>query len=323
MPPGNLPIIHNYSHSPSVDAKPGYAYLAGTFYNRSVTWWEQTPAFNAYLGRCSLLLQQGLFVADALYYRGDDIGLGEPMKTRPALPAEGYEHDNCNLDALLTRVSVRDGRLVLPDGMSYRILVLPGNAAMAPEALAKVAELLKAGATVVGSRPTGMAGKSPGADARARFDAQVALLWGSAGVGEHRVVSDRTPAALLATLKVAPDFEFEGLSGGGDLDWIHRTAGGIEIYFVASRWDPEEKADVHFPRLRQAARTLGPGDGRNPRCSCFSSGKRAHDCAAGVRAARVRVRDFPQVDRCHRRRQRGLERTDHHAAGETRRYVGG
>ena len=242
----NLPVIHNYSHSPSVDAKPGYAYFAGTFYNRGVTWWEQTPAFNAYLGRCSLLLQQGLFVADALYYRGDDIGLGEPMKTRPALPAEGYDHDNCNLDALLTRVSVRDGRLVLPDGMSYRLLVLPDKAAMAPEALAKVAELLKAGATVVGSRPTGMAGKSPGADARARFDAKVALLWGSAGVGEHRVVSDRTPAALLATLKVAPDFEFEGLSGGGDLDWIHRTAGGTEIYFVASRWDPEEKLTCTF-----------------------------------------------------------------------------
>ena len=242
----NLPVIHNYSHSPSLDAKPGYAYFAGTFYNRSVTWWEQTPAFNAYLGRCSLLLQQGLFVADALYYRGDDIGLGEPMKTRPSLPAEGYDHDNCNLDALLTRLSVRDGRIVLPDGMSYRILVLPDKAPMAPEALAKVAELLRAGATVVGPRPTGMAGKSPDVDARAKFDAQVALLWGSAGAGENRVVSGTTPAALLASLKVAPDFGFEGLSRGGDLDWIHRTAGGAEIYFVASRWDPEEKLTCTF-----------------------------------------------------------------------------
>ena len=129
----NLNIIHCFSHSPSVTAKPGYVYFAGTHYNRNVTWWEQTPAFNAYLGRCSFLLQQGLFVADALYYRGDAIGLGEPMKTKPALPAEGYDHDNCNLDALLTRVGVKDGRLVLPDGMSYRILVLPDDSPMAPE----------------------------------------------------------------------------------------------------------------------------------------------------------------------------------------------
>ena len=62
----NLTVIHNWSHSPSVTAKPGYAYFAGTLYGRNTTWWEQTPAFNAYLGRCSFLLQQGLFVADAL-----------------------------------------------------------------------------------------------------------------------------------------------------------------------------------------------------------------------------------------------------------------
>ena len=240
----NLPVIHNYSHSPSVEAKPGYAYFAGTFYNRGVTWWEQTPAFNAYLGRCAFLLQQGLFVADALYYRGDGIGLGEPMKTRPALPAEGYDHDNCNLDALLTRVSVRDGRLVLPDGMSYRVLVLPDGAAMAPEALAKITELVEAGAKVVGPRPTGMAGRSPNADEKARFDAQVTQLW--EGNGEGHVVSGTTPAALLATLKIAPDCEFAGLSGAGDLDWIHRTAGGTEIYFVASRWDPVEKLTCTF-----------------------------------------------------------------------------
>ena len=125
----NLNVIHNFSQSPSVTAKPGDAYFAGTFYNRGVTWWDQTPAFNAYLGRCSFLLQQGLFVADALYYRGDDIGHGEPRKTEPALPAPGYDHDNCNLDALLTRVSVKKGRLVMPDGMSYRMLVLPDELA--------------------------------------------------------------------------------------------------------------------------------------------------------------------------------------------------
>ena len=197
-------------------------------------------------------------MADALYYRGDDIGLGEPMKTRPALPAEGYDHDNCNLDALLTRVSVRDGRLVLPDSMSYRILVLPDKAAMAPEALAKIAELLKAGATIVGPRPTGMAGKPLGG----RHQGNVRCTGGPA-VGQRRQrvrvawSADRTPAALLATLKVAPDFEFEGMSSGGDLDWIHRTAGGTEIYFVASRWDPEEKLTCTFPCLPASSPNSG------------------------------------------------------------------
>jgi hypothetical protein len=200
----NLIVFHNYSHSPSVTAKPGYGCFAGTHYSRNVTWWEQTPAFNAYVGRCSYLLQQGLFVADALYYRGDALGQVEQMKTKPALPAEGYDHDNCNLDVLLNRLSVKDGRLVLPDGMSYRALVIPEGAPLRREAAAKIAALEKAGATIV-----------------------------KAG----------SPAAALG---IPPDFEYTGLSDAGELDWIHRRAGDVDIYFVASRWDAKEKTACTF-----------------------------------------------------------------------------
>ena len=145
----NLIVFHNYSHSPSLTVKPGYCFPPGTHYNRNVTWWEQTPAFNAYVSRCSYLLQQGLFVADALYYRGDAIGQVEPMKTKPALPGEGYDHDNCNLDVLLSRLSVKNKRLMLPDGMSYGVLVIPQGTPLQPEAVAKIDALEKAGATIV------------------------------------------------------------------------------------------------------------------------------------------------------------------------------
>ena len=235
----NLDVIHEYSHSPSVTAKPGYMYFAGTHYNRNVTWWEQTPAFNAYLARTSFLLQQGLFVADALYFQGDAIGLGEFMKTRPALPAEGYDHDNCSLDALLTRVSVKKGRIVLPDGMSYRILVLPSDAPMAPEALEKVAALVDAGATVVGPAPRAMAGVPRSAAEQARFEALKARLW------PGRVIQQNAAEALRA-LNTPPDLECSGLSTAGELDWIHRTANGTEIYFIASRWDAPERLSCIF-----------------------------------------------------------------------------
>ena len=246
----NLNVIHNYSHSPSLTAKPGYVYFAGTFYNRNVTWWEQTPAFNTYLGRCCSLLQQGLFVADALYYRGDDIGHGEPMKTQPALPAEGYDHDNCNLDALLSRVSVKDGRLVLPDGMSYRILVLPDDSPLAPEALTKIASLVDGGAIVVGPKPSGMAGLPVAADVKARFDAEVARLWGSSTPQDKtsagRIISERQPGQVLKDLNLPPDLQWQRLSKDGELDWIHRTANGADIYFIASRWDSPETISATF-----------------------------------------------------------------------------
>ncbi|MEI6175503.1 MAG: glycosyl hydrolase [Verrucomicrobiota bacterium] len=245
----NLLVIHNWSHSPSVTAKPGYAYFAGTLYGRNTTWWEQTPAFNAYLGRCSFLLQQGLFVADALYYRGDAIGQGEQMKPRPALPAEGYDHDNCNLDALLTRVSVKDGRLVLPDGMSYRMLVIPNDFAMAPEALDKIASLVEGGATVVGPRPSGPAGLlTP--EKKAKFNTLTERLWanesGNNRIGTGQVFAGKTPAEVLQEINLPPDFAYTGLSSDGDIDWIHRRTNDADIYFVASRWDPKEKVDCTF-----------------------------------------------------------------------------
>ena len=241
----NLIVLHNWSHSPSVTAKPGYVYFAGTMYSRNTTWWEQTPAFNTYLGRCSFLLQQGLFVADALYYRGEAIGQGEQKKTKPALPAEGYDHDNCNLDALLTRVSVKDRRLVLPDGMSYRVLVLPDNSPMPIEALEKIAALVDAGATVVGPRPSGLAGLAVKPETKAKFDALVERLWSLKGAASL-VQQTSQIGKLLSDLKVPPDFAFTGLSDANELDWIHRRAGDAEIYFVASRWDSTEKVNCTF-----------------------------------------------------------------------------
>ncbi len=265
----NLVVIHNWSHSPSVTAKPGYAYFAGTLYGRNTTWWEQTPAFNAYLGRCSFMLQQGLFVADALYYRGDAIGQGEQMKSRPAQPAEGYDHDNCNLDALLTRVSAEKGRLVLPDGMSYRMLVLPDNSPMPLEALEKIAALVKAGATAVGPPPSGLAGLAVQPDAQTKFDRLVTQLWGQ-GDAVGQVIQSIQPAEALHELHVPPDVEFSGLSPAGELDWIHRRTADAEIYFVASRWDPLEKVDCTFRVAGRQPELWNPVTGEIRAATAFS-----------------------------------------------------
>ena len=80
----NKICVHNFSQSPSITAKPGYMYCAGTHYEPGITWWDESPAFNTYLARCCYMLQQGKFVADALFYHGDNIGHGEQKKDDPA-----------------------------------------------------------------------------------------------------------------------------------------------------------------------------------------------------------------------------------------------
>ena len=196
------------------------SYLPGTRYDPGITWWEQTPAFNAYLSRCSALLQAGRFVADAVIYQGDNIGRGEPMKKVYPTLGEGYDHDNCNEEVLLIRMNVKDGRLVLPDGMSYRVLVLPDHQPSTLAALEKVASMIEAGATVVGPTPTGLAGQSSTSD-QAKFHALVARVWGSDSersavvkrrIGAGCLVSGLSARQALQEAGVPPDFEQHGLT---------------------------------------------------------------------------------------------------------------
>ncbi|MCX6926226.1 MAG: glycosyl hydrolase, partial [Verrucomicrobia bacterium] len=94
----------------------------------------------------------------------------------------GYNFDGCAPETLVARMSVKDGRLVLPDGMSYRVLVLPEVPTMTPALLRKIRELVKAGATILGPPPV----KSPSLSGYPQCDAEVkklaAEMWGG-GMG--------------------------------------------------------------------------------------------------------------------------------------------
>ena len=246
----NKMSIHAFSHSPWPDAKPGAVYFAGTHYDRNITWWDETPAFNTYLARCSYMLQRGKFAADVALYQGDGIGRSMPRKvTIPGL-GEGYDYDRCNSDVILNRMSVKNGRIVLPDGMTYRLLVLPRDEPMDLNVLKKIASLAKAGATIVGPQPAGMANRPLHPQDEETFKQLVHRLWpqknGEAGVGKGRVFSDKTAREVLQEENVLADFTYSGLSPQGEVDWIHRTEDDAEIYYVASRWFAPEKISCSF-----------------------------------------------------------------------------
>lgn len=119
----NASLLHVYIHQPYEDLNPGMNAWFGTEFNRKNTWFCCMGMLTDYLKRCDFLLQQGTYVADVAYFIGEDT----PKMTGPVtdgLP-EGYSFDYINSEILMTKANVRNGRLVLPDGMSYRLLVLP------------------------------------------------------------------------------------------------------------------------------------------------------------------------------------------------------
>ena len=150
----NRLMIHTFTHSSPDVRPPGYEYFAGTHFNPKITWWDQAHALTGYISRCQYLLQQGHFVADICYYQGDQIPAFVPMKqTQPGLGA-GYDYDIINTEVLLARLSVENGWLVLPDGMRYRLMVLPDSDMMNPMVLQRIEDLVAQGATVIGRKPS-------------------------------------------------------------------------------------------------------------------------------------------------------------------------
>jgi hypothetical protein len=245
-----------YVHQPRLDILPGYQWeAAGTHFDRNVTWWGQARAWLDYLSRCQYLLQQGLFVADFCYFYGEDAPNYVPARThmRPALPA-GYDCDTINADVLLNRMGARDGRLVLPDGMSYRYLVLPRRRSMSPRVIRKVAELVDSGATILGSPPGRAPGLAdyPGCDEVIRKAA--GHLWADLDgrsrtehrVGRGRVIRSESLAEVARGDRLPPDFSFREAAAGADIDFIHRSAAGAEIYFVSNQRSRTERACCVF-----------------------------------------------------------------------------
>ncbi len=95
--------------------------------------------------------------------------VGEPLRVMPVgvahsanmadpedwvNPMRGYAYDSFNKDALLRLAEVKDGRMVLPGGASYKVLVLPlerpmnPNNKMSDEVKAKVELLRQAGVVI-------------------------------------------------------------------------------------------------------------------------------------------------------------------------------
>ena len=266
----------------SDEGTPGTEFIAGTHFNRRVTWWNQARPFCDYIARCSHLLQQGLFAADVLFYNGDGCpNFVAPKHIEPGL-GPGYDYDVCNNEVLLTRLSVRDGRIVLPDGMSYQLMVLPDRKSMPPEVVQKLKELVAAGMTLIGPKPEQTPGLADYPACDQQLKTQANDLWGDCDgrtVKEHpfgkgRVVWGVTPREILTQAGVVPDFEHDG-NAETFLDWIHRSDASTEFYFVVNRRDREESRTCTFRVGGRQPKILDPVTGavRDARAFVQSGGR--------------------------------------------------
>lgn len=188
------------------------------------------------------MLQQGKYAADVLYFIGEDAPKMTGTKD-PQLPP-GYSYDYINAEVILDRLSVENGKFMLPDGMSYSILVLPENSNMRPRVLAKLEELVQAGATILGGKPM----KSPSLQNYPQCDLEIReiadRMWGESheggklehAVGEGKVLDGMDLQAALELIRVPADVVH---AEGVPFLWTHRSLPGMEIYFLTNQGNEE------------------------------------------------------------------------------------
>ena len=240
----NALCIHGSATSGPETGLPGKSVFGGIHFSHNQTWWNQgAESLLRYLSRCCYILRQGVFVADVLYYSGDEVPNFVPPKNIDPARGFGYDYDMCNSEILLTRLAVKDGRIVLPDGMSYRVLVLPERPVMPLPVVRKIAELVAAGATVIGPKPERTSGLTDYPQCDRQLKAIADKMWGTdttASVlqktyGKGRVICGVTIHEVLTQMAVPVDFAYTSKSENALMDFIHRRSGDAEIYFVTNR----------------------------------------------------------------------------------------
>ena len=246
-------VFHTFTHNPQINFLPPGTSMGskiGTPFLRGQTWWPYMKEFTTYLARCSYLLERGQSVSDVLWYLGDEIS-HKPDQEYP-FPT-GYKYDYCNPDVLMNRLTVKNGLVMTPEGLSYRFIWIPENKRMLPETLERLHALMEQGATVVANAPQRLATLVGGEETQARFDKNAEAIWGNAKdgsittIGKGRLISGVTIEKAIELLGIQPDVQ-------GDVRWLHRQVKGADWYFVTPEKQQAFNGKVKF--LAQGAAEL-------------------------------------------------------------------
>lgn len=273
----NRMMIHLWAAQPYPGRVPGQTGAAGLYFNEHTTWIKPGEAWIDYLRRCQSLLQTGVVVNDALYFIGEEVPCralippryGTFYVTEPALP-EGYNYDSVNQDALLNLASVKNGKIVFPSGVSYKLLIMRPDRLMTPRLANKVRDLIAAGAQVVCPKPLGSPSLEMDCTANKEVLAVANDVWGNMDgenitervYGSGRVFWGLPMEEVMDKINAEPDllflnqlhaesgelykttaYEPHGINPtlygskrqGWGLMFNHRTNDGYDFYFLSNQ----------------------------------------------------------------------------------------
>jgi hypothetical protein len=244
-------VIHTSVHQPLDDRMPGFSLGPfGQYFTRQETWADQARPWIDYLARSSHLFQQGRNVADVLYFYGENKNITSlNTESLPPIP-KGYEFDFVNATALEEAITVKDGKLMAKSGNTYEVLILDASAReMTLLSLKRIKALLDEGARIGGTLPA----LSPSlSDNEAAVQSAIEAITG------HPNWLSGSIQEVLGQLGVARDVE---ITADNEVLYRHRSAPGVEIYWLNNRSDSPTEARVSFRVAGKAPEIWNPQTG--------------------------------------------------------------
>jgi len=231
-------VIHTSVHQPQDNLMPGFSLGPfGQWFTRQETWANQARVWGDYLGRSSYMLQQGRFIADILYFYGENTNITSQFtQALPAIPA-GYEFDFVNASALRDVIQVKNKQITNPHGGTYAVIVLDESAKqMTLPTLQRLLALAKLGAPVAGQEPLYSPSLLDPVDV---FRTTVAAL-----KKLPNVQFGGDLARLLTQLKRDPDVRMSNQQA--EILYVHRKTPTSDIYWLNSRSASNNAAQISF-----------------------------------------------------------------------------
>ncbi len=264
----NRVVFHGFSHNITGSGFPGFVYGAGTHFNDKRVWWPKVKPFVDYQARISAVFQEADFVADVLWYYGDKVPNSGTPKNTHFSAGPGYDYEIINTEILLSKLGVKNGKLVLSNGASFHLLALENEDAINPEVLKKLNELLTQGAVIIGEKPHKVAQSANRPESGSGEEILLNQLWADA-LGKAKSSFDTRgkiwsgigSAKMLEILDVSPDIDYAGKESNL-LDFIHYHKNEVDIYFVSNQKDEWISKNISFRQQNKVPEIWDPVSGK-------------------------------------------------------------